>query len=201
MKGLTDKQKGVLSLVEDHWRSHGAAPSVSEVADRLDVSKPTAHSHLLALKKKGFLVHDEGKGRTWRPKSVALPYRVERIPLVGLIAAGTPALAQEHIEGWIPVDVRPGQAVLFGLRVQGESMIDAGILDGDVVIVRQQQTAEPGEIIVALVDDEDATVKRLRRRGPTVVLEPENETMAPIEVEASRVRIQGKVIGLRREIG
>ena len=201
MKDLTDKQKGVLSLVEDHWRKKGAAPSISELAERLDVSKPTAHSHLLALKRKGFLVHDEGKGRTWRPMSVALPYRVERIPLVGRIAAGAPVLAQESIEGWIPVDAHPGQGVLFGLRVRGESMVGAGILDGDVVIVRQQETAEPGEIVVALVDDQDATVKRLRCREPNVILEPENDAMTPIEVEASRVRIQGKVIGLRRDIG
>lgn len=200
-KGLTDKQSEMLSLVEDHWREHDAAPSVSELATRLDVSKPTAHSHLLALKKKGFLVHAEGKGRTWRPMSVASPYRVERIPLVGRIAAGMPILAQEMIEAWIPVEVRAGHGVLFGLRVQGESMIDAGILNGDVVIVRQQETAEPGEIVVALVDEEDATVKRLRRRGRNVILEPANEAMQPIEVGASRVRIQGKVVGLRRDIG
>ena len=98
------------------------------------------------------------------------------------------------------MDVRAGHAVFFGLRVQGESMIDAGILDGDVVIVRQQETAEPGEIVVALIDDEDATVKRLRRRGRNVILEPANEAMQPIEVGASRVRIQGKVVGLRRDI-
>jgi repressor LexA len=197
---MTDKQQAVLSLVEEYWREYGVAPSLSELARRMETAKTTVHGHLLALAKKGFLVHTEGKGRTWRPMSVAREVRVERIPLVGRVAAGVPILAQENIERWIPFEDKREGEVLFGLHVRGDSMEGAGILDGDVVIVRQQQTAEPGEIVLALVDDQEATIKRLHQAGEVVVLEPENPSMEAFEIPGERVKIQGKVICVRRRL-
>lgn len=199
-RGLTRKQQAVLSLVEGYWREHGVAPSLSDLAGELGTAKTTVHGHLLALAKKGFVVHAEGKGRTWRPVSVAPRAGQARVPVVGRIAAGLPILAQENIEGWITVDQRRGSDVLFALRVRGTSMTGAGILDGDLVIVRQQQTAEPGDIVVALVGGEEATVKRLGRGGETVVLKPENPEAECIELPAERVSIQGKVIGVQRHL-
>ncbi len=197
-RGMTDKQKEMLALVEEYWREHGVAPSLSELARRMKTAKTTVHGHLLALAKKGFLVHTEGKGRTWRPMSVARRARIDRIPLVGRVAAGAPILAQENIQRWIPFDGKREGEVLFGLHVRGDSMEGAGILDGDIVIVRQQQTAEPGEIVLALVDDQEATIKRLRRAGEVAVLEPENPCMDAFVISGGRLKIQGKVIGVHR---
>ncbi len=198
VKDITPKQRAVLSLVEEHWRRRGMGPSLAELAHRLSISRPAVHDHLLALEKKGFLEHAEGIGRSWRPSSVATWGTAEKVPLVGRVAAGKPILAKENIEGWVPVDrSHPGET-LFALRVKGDSMVDIGILEGDVVIVRHQETADSGEIVVALVDDEEATVKRLGRTGPTVQLKPENSSMPVMELPAHRVCIQGKVVGLLR---
>lgn len=123
-----------------------------------------------------------------------------RVPIVGRVAAGEPVFAQENIEGWIVVDDMPAIAPLFALRVRGDSMTGAGILDGDLVVVRQQSDADDGDTVVALVDDEDATVKRIKRRGGMIHLVAMNPAFGPIVVSGDRVRVQGKVVGVRRNL-
>lgn len=196
---LTDKQRAILGVIEAHWRAQGVAPSVAEIAARLGLQKSTTHEHLMALKRKGALVHVEGQGRSWRPSSaVSAPFD-RRIPIVGEVAAGTPLLAHENIDGWVTVSgVREGQTV-FALRVRGDSMTGAGILDGDLAIIRQQAVAEDGDIVLALIDEQDATIKRLRRHGGHITLQPENPAHDPLTLPADRVQLQGKVIGLRRD--
>lgn len=201
MRELTQKQQAVLAVIEAHWRAHGVSPSVAEIAARLGLRKSTTHEHLMAIKRKGALVHVEGQSRSWRPASMApaVPEPPQRrIPVVGRVAAGAPILAHENIEGWLPVPERPGQT-LFALQVQGDSMTGAGILDGDLVIIQQQPVAEEGDIVLALIDDQDATIKRLRRHGDRITLEPENPEYEPLTLHADRVQLQGKVIGLRRD--
>jgi repressor LexA len=195
---LTDKQRAMLGVIEAHWRAHGVSPSVSELATALDLQKSTVHEHLMALKRKGALVHVEGQGRSWRPAS--WPAAPEpRIPIVGHAAAGVPSLALEQIEGWLSVPPGRESQEHFALRVRGESMLGAGILDGDLVVVRRQSLATDGDIVVALVDDESATIKRWRPHGPTVTLQPENPAFSPLTLPLERVRVQGKVVGLRRD--
>lgn len=196
---LTDKQQAVLAVIEAHWRAEGVSPSVAEIADRLGLRKSTTHEHLMAIKRKGALVHVEGQSRSWRPTSAVSGEAEQRIPIVGHVAAGAPILAQENIEGWVTVSgVRESQTV-FALHVRGDSMTGAGILDGDLVIVRQQPVAEDGDIVLALIDEQDATIKRLRRHGGRVTLQPENPAHEPLTLPADRVQLQGKVIGLRRD--
>ena len=196
---LTDKQEAVLAVIERHWRAHGVSPSVAEIAERLGLRKSTTHEHLMAIKRKGALVHVEGQSRSWRSTSVVSGQAERRIPIVGQVAAGAPLLAQENIDGWLTVSgVREGQTV-FALHVRGDSMTGAGILDGDLVIVRQQPVAEDGDIVLALIDEQDATIKRLRRHGDRVTLQPENPAHEPLTLPADRVQLQGKVIGLRRD--
>lgn len=197
---LTDKQRGVLEVIEDHWRATGGAPSVDEIASRLGLRKSTTHKHLMALEQKGALVHVEGRFRSWRPASFVGREKEQRIPILGRAPAGPPREAIEDALGWLTVpDRRGGARDLFALAVDGDSMVDAGILDGDLIIVRQQDAADDGDIVLALIDEETATIKRLEHAGAMVRLKPENPDLEPIEVEPERVRIQGKVIGLRRE--
>ena len=199
-RGITETQKAVLEATQRYWAEHGVPPSLADLASALGVQRSTVHQHFLALKKKGYLEHIEGAGRTWRPAG-ELPGRgSRRVPIVGRVAAGLPILAQENIEDWITVDDAPPSATLFALRVQGDSMVGAGILDGDLVVVRQQDTADDGDIVVALVDDEEATVKKLKRMGRVVHLVPMNPNFAPIVVPPDRIRVQGRVVGLRREV-
>ena len=197
-RGLTDKQRAVLEAMQQYWSERGVPPALADLASVLGVRRSTVHQHVLALKKKGYLDHIEGAGRTWRPTGEMPTHGSRRVPIVGRVAAGLPILAQENIEDWITVDDPPRSATVFALRVSGDSMIGAGILDGDVVIVRQQDTADDGDIVVALVDDEEATVKTLRREAGVVRLVASNPDFPPIEVRGGRLRIQGKVVGVRR---
>ena len=196
---MTEKQREVLKVVQAYWSEHHVPPSLADLASALGVQRSTVHQHLLALKKKGYLEHIEGAGRTWRPVTEVGQAETRRIPLVGRVAAGTPVLAQENIEDWITVSNVKLGGELFALRVRGDSMIEGGILDGDTVIVRQQYMAADGEIVVALLDDE-ATVKKFRRDGDNARLEPMNPNYSPLVVRGDRFRIQGKVIGLRRHL-
>lgn len=193
---LSKRQREVLEAIEAYWDKHGIAPSTGGLARELGISRTTVHEHFLALKSKGYLEHREGTARSWRP----VRGRLTRIPIVGRVAAGAPIFAHENIEGWIGIDAVPPGQRLFALRVQGDSMIGAGILDGDLVVVRQQQTADDGDIVVALVDGEDATVKKLRRDGTQLRLAPMNPNHDPLVVDPERVRIQGKVVSLRRDV-
>src|SRR5882724_5100655 len=198
MGELSDRQAAILDFVSSHCANYGYPPTVREIGLAVGLASPsTVHGHLAKLEALGYirrhatkpramLVHNRGRGAE-PPGSVS-----GALPLVGAVAAGLPRLAQEDVEDWVPVPFRGD----FVLRVTGDSMVGAGILDGDMVVVRRQQSADDGEIVVALVDDAEATVKRLRRADGQVVLQAENAAYAPIV--ADDVRILGKVVGLVR---
>ena len=195
-ESLPERQRATLEALEAYWRRHGLAPSLGDLARILGVSRPTAHGHVRALQRKGYIDAQDGVPRSWqstRSGSV-------RVPVVGRVAAGAPIFASENIEGWVTLDGARSVEGLFALRVHGQSMRDGGILDGDLVIVRQQATASDGDIVVALVDSEEATVKKLRRGDGLVRLEPMNPDFDPLVLEPGRMSIQGKVVGLRRDL-
>jgi len=203
MRELTSRQREVLSFMRSFQSKHGVPPTVRELGERFRITPRAAFDHLRAL---------ERKGRTSRalrlPDVAGLGRAHHAVPILGRIAAGTPLLAQENREGEVPIAAAslPGRGDdVFALRVRGESMIEAHICDGDLVLVRRQDSAQPNDIIVAMVESDaggesEATVKRFMRDGSRVVLKPENQTMAPIVVDPSRraVTILGKVIGLLR---
>ncbi len=177
----------------------GTPPTVREVQEAFGFrAVQTARQHLEALVAEGKLMAERGKARGYR-----LPHEVRPgalVPLLGRVPAGPLATAVEDLEGYIPVDPPRGGGELFALRVRGESMIEAGILPGDVVIVRRQERAENGDIVVALIG-EDATVKKLRIRRGRMELHPENPAYEIIVPDPGETRILGKVIELRRELG
>ena len=208
---MNPKQQEVLGFMRSFQARHGAPPTVREIAHRFKVTPRAAFDHLRALERKGALQRRASAGRTSRALTLVDPgaapvYRP--IPILGRIAAGSPLLAEENREGELPVAPSAladrGEDV-FALRVRGQSMIDAHIMEGDLVLVRRQDTAQPNDIVVALLESEaggdaEATVKRYLRDGQRVVLKPENPTMKPIVVEPAerQVQILGKVIGLLR---
>lgn len=200
---LTPRQQEVLRFIEDRLTRVGIAPTVAEISRALGVRGPTAHQHLRALERKGYITRVPGRARGMRvagfdadePSGPAC----RQLPVVGQVAAGAPLLAVENLEGTVVVDAsRFHGERLFALRVQGDSMIEAGILDKDLVIVRSQPAADPGDIVVALVRDEEATVKRFARDGDVVRLLPANKRYAPIVCNADEVQIRGKVLGIQR---
>lgn len=175
----------------------GAPPTVREVQRALGFKAvQSAQAHLQALVQEGRLVQREGKARGY-----ALPGQraAHPVPLIGRVQAGALHEAIEDPDGMLLSEASPGSEGLFALRVQGESMKNAGILPGDIVIVRRQAEAPDGAIVVAMVDDE-ATVKRLQRRGSTVTLWPENDAFTPLTVPAAEVRVLGKVVEVRRHL-
>jgi repressor LexA len=200
VQGLTDKQREVLEAIQAFWDEHGVSPSLLDLADHLGVQPPTVHQHVHALKNKGYLEHIAGRSRTWKPAAGVPQEGTRRVPVLGRVAAGAPILAQENVEGYITVDDVKPHDTLFGLRIVGESMIDGGIFEGDVVIVRQQATANEGDIVVALIRGEDATVKKFHRQHRHVVLVPMNCRLSPTVVPGDHVHIQGKVIGVWRRM-
>lgn len=196
----TDKQREVLAAIEQYSEEFGVAPSLADIAEALGVSRATVHEHIGGLKRKGYLANVDGVGRSWR-STLRGSATSRRIPIVGRVAAGAPILAQENIEGWLTIDGASERDAVFALRVRGDSMVDAGILDGDLVIVRQQDTADDGDIVVALIDEQDATVKKLQRDNGQVRLVAMNPKYEPIVVSPDRLRIQGRIVGLRRDLG
>jgi repressor LexA len=205
---LTDRQRQVLEFIDAEVRERGYPPSVREIGEAVGLSSSsTVHAHLAALQDKGFLKRDPTKPRALEliyesSSGAAIERRpVRHIPLVGDVAAGTGVLAAEHIEETIPVpEDFTGAGQLFMLRVRGESMVDAGILDGDYVVVRQQATAEVGDIVVAGIPGEEATVKTYLHRRGKIVLRPENPTMAEMVFEPVDVVVYGKVVTLLRRL-
>ena len=204
MRELTSRQQEILSFIRSFTSTHGLPPTVREIGDKFRVTPRAAFDHLRALERKGVLQRRASTGRTSRALTATdLPIGdSRRVPILGRIAAGAPLLAEEHREGELLVSnswLRGAGDNVFALRVRGDSMINAHICDGDFVVVRQQESAQPNDIVVAMVDA-DATVKRFVRDGDRVVLKPEHPTMAPIVVDGRRseFRILGKVIGLLR---
>jgi repressor LexA len=205
---LTARQRQVLEFIDAEVRQRGYPPSVREIGEAVGLSSPsTVHAHLAALQDKGYLHRDPSKPRaievTLEPSTGSAAERrpVRHIPLVGDVAAGTGVLAAEQVEELVPVpEDLTGDAELFMLRVRGESMIDVGIFDGDFVVVRVQPSADNGDIVVAGIPGEEATVKTFLRKRNKIVLRPANETMADLVFDADDVRIYGKVVMLQRRI-
>ncbi|MEI8050473.1 MAG: transcriptional repressor LexA [Actinomycetes bacterium] len=205
---LSGKRMEILKFIGDCLQDRGYPPSVREIGEAVGLnSSATVHSHLAVLQKEGFLQRDPTKPRAmtvqYDPSSkVALPTgRVRSVPLVGTVAAGTGVLAHENVEELYSLPEEfAGTGETFMLKVRGDSMVNAGILDGDYVVVRHQPDADDGDIVVAGIPDEEATVKRLRRQGNTVILIPANDAMAPIELPGDQVSIYGKVISVLRRL-
>ena len=202
LRKLTKRQQGVLKAIVGSLRRRGFPPTLRELQEETGISTPRGVVvHLQALEKKGYIRRDSSaRGiRVLIDPFQELEEEVLYLPLVGQIAAGTPILAEENIEAWIPI---PRQLVgrrrdAFLLRVRGDSMKEAHILDGDLVIVQPQATAEHGEIVVALLEDE-ATVKRFCREGGKLMLKPAHPEYPSLEVKEG-VLLQGKVIGVIRD--
>ncbi|HYY03417.1 MAG TPA: transcriptional repressor LexA [Gaiellaceae bacterium] len=204
---LTGRQQEIWDFLVDYVDGHGYPPTVREIGEAVGLASPsTVHAHLANLERAGLLKRDPTKPRALelvgRERAGAPPVEaaVSRLPLVGQIAAGGPLLAEENIEDHVAVPDRLSGD--FILRVKGESMIDAGILDGDLLVVQRAQDARNGDIVVALAGDDEsadeATVKRFFREAGRVRLQPENQSMEPIY--ARHVQILGKVVGVFREL-
>ena len=211
MRELTTRQREVLAFIRSFTGRHGVPPTVREIGDKFQVTPRAAFDHLRALERKGMLQRRQSAGRTSRALTLSEPGSAagfRSVPVIGRVAAGSPLLAEENREGELPLAVTSlpnGGEDVFALRVRGDSMIDAHICDGDLVLVRRQDSAATNDIVVAAVASEatgeaEATVKRYFRDGARIVLKPENPTMAPIVVDPREreVRILGKVIGLLR---
>jgi repressor LexA len=205
---LTPRQRQVLETIEAHMRDRGYPPSVREIGDAVGLNSPsTVHSHLATLQRLGYLRRDPTKPRAievrWDAASGPNVERrpVRHVPLVGDVAAGTDVLAHENIDEVMPVPADfTGDGDLFMLRVRGDSMIDAGILDGDFVVARSQPTAEQGEIVVAGIPGEEATVKTWSRKGDTIVLLPANSRLEPMEFSPDDVQVFGRVVTVMRRL-
>jgi len=207
IRGLSGKQREVLEVVQAWKQEHGQAPTVRELAGRLGVSSTaTIHQHLTALEGKGYLARRRYRHRSLLPQMpprrppAARAGEVAQVPLVGSIVAGRPLEAVEVMDDEALVDIPASYLSAgehFALRVHGESMIDDGIRDGDIILVRRQDRAENGQTVVALVDGE-ATVKRLYLRGAEAELRPANASMASLLLPLDRLAIQGVVVSLLR---
>jgi len=201
---LTRRQQEILDFIRADIHRRGYPPSVREIGQAIGLSSSsTVHSHLAALETKGFIRRDPSKPRAlevldFRDTDTAIDMgRVHAVPVVGQVAAGQPILAAENIEQTLPLPAEFSGESTFILRVRGESMIEAGILDGDYVVVKQQNVANNGEIVVAMIED-DATVKTFYREADRIRLQPENRTMEPIY--ARDVQVLGKVVALFRRV-
>lgn len=205
---LTQRQHDVLAFIEKTVSERGYPPSVREIGQAVGLASPsTVHSHLHTLQRLGYLRRDPTKPRAIEVTAdTASGTTAERrptrhVPLVGDVAAGTGVLAQEQVEELVPLPADfTGDGELFMLRVRGDSMIDAGILDGDFVVARVQDQAREGDVVVAGIPGEEATVKAFLRRDRKVVLQPANTTMDPIVLDPSEVRVYGKVVTVLRRL-
>jgi repressor LexA len=226
--GLTERQLEVLHFITSEIEKRGYPPTIREIGEALDIASTNGvNDHLKALEKKGYLQRDHAKSRALVPTSQARDEigghaasnvvslasrrdargsgRLVEIPILGRVAAGQPILAQEQVEDTVQVDsfFLGTSKKVYGLRVQGDSMIGDGILSGDYIFVRKQLQADDGEIVVALIDDE-ATVKRVHFEGDRVRFQPSNPRMAPIYIRREDFRntmILGVVVGVYRKLG
>ena len=207
-KQISTRQRAILDFIESETRDRGYPPSVREIGEAVGLTSPsTVHSHLNTLTRLGYLRRDPTKPRAievrWDPNSGVVMERrpVRHVPLVGDVAAGTDVLAQENVEELFPVPSDfTGDGELFMLRVRGDSMVDLGILDGDFVIAAQQATAANGDVIVAGIPGDEATVKTYQAADGRVTLIPANPTMEPMEFEADDVTVYGRVVTVMRRL-
>jgi repressor LexA len=205
---LTGKRREILEVIEASLRDRGYPPSVREIGEAVGLtSSSSVHAHLSTLQKQGYLRRDPTK-----PRAIEVRFdsnsdqqvdkaRVRHVPLVGDVAAGTGVLADERVEELLPLpEDFTGTDAAFVLRVRGDSMIDAAILDGDYVVVRNIPEVRNGDIIVAGIPGGEATVKTYRKKGSTIVLEPANERLSPMEFSADEVVVYGKVVSVLRRL-
>ncbi len=199
-KPATERQRSILAVIRSFTAEQGYPPSVREIGERVGLSSSsTIHAHLKALERRGLISRDPTKPRAMRSSAPSDTPEAVALPILGRVAAGVPITAQEDVEGEFVLGAGfvPRAADSFMLRVQGDSMVDAAILDGDLILVRPQRTAENGEIVVAMLDGE-ATVKRFYRETSRIRLQPENRAMTPIY--ASDVEIVGRVEAVVRRL-
>lgn len=205
---LTNRQRSILECIEQSITERGYPPSVREIGEVVGLTSPsTVHNHLRSLQKMGYLRRDPTK-----PRAIGMRYEsgsgaaVERrparhVPLVGDVAAGTDVLAQQNIEEVLPLPLDfTGNGELFMLRVRGDSMIDVGILDGDFVVVNHGPNVTNGDIVVAGIPGEEATVKTYQSQGETITLVPSNPRLEPMRFPASEVTVFGRVVTVLRRL-
>jgi repressor LexA len=200
MKGLTDKQIKVLDYITSAIRDKGYPPTIREIGDEFEITAKGAYDHMKAIEKKGYIRMNKNQSRAIEllrsNASDSLPVRAKSIPILGKVAAGLPILAEENVEDYLPVPEeladKPG---CYALRVKGDSMIEAGIHDGDLAIIQKKETARNGETIVALLEDE-ATLKVYYKESDHIRLEPRNPRMKPIKTK--KAQILGKLVGIFR---
>jgi repressor LexA len=206
---LTPRQQEILDFIEKEMSERGYPPSVREIGEAVGLTSPSSvHAHLGTLQRLGYLRRDPTKPRAievrYDPTSGAPGHDrrpVRHVPLVGDVAAGTDVLAQENVEEVLPLPADfTGDGDLFMLRVRGDSMIEAGILDGDFIVARSQPTAEKGDIVVAGIPGDEATVKTYSREGDRVVLLPANAQLSPMIFDPSEVTVFGKVVTVMRKL-
>ena len=205
---LTERQRGILNFIESETQHRGYPPSVREIGEAVGLtSTSTVHAHLASLQRLGYLRRAPTKPRAievrYDPGSGASGERrpARHIPLVGDVAAGTDVLAQENVEELLPLPADfTGDGPVFMVRVRGDSMIDAGILDGDYVVVSQESEVRKGDVVVAGIPGEEGTVKTFTRKGNKVVLVPANARLSPMEFDPADVRIYGKVVTVVRRL-
>ena len=205
---LTERQRGILNFIEAETRDRGYPPSVREIGEAVGLtSTSTVHAHLATLQRLGYLRRDPTKPRAievrYDPGSGASGERrpARHVPLLGDVAAGTDVLAQENVEELLPLPADfTGDGPVFMVRVRGDSMIDAGILDGDFVVVRLESEVRKGDVVVAGIPGEEGTVKTFTRKGNKIVLLPANARLQPMEFDAGDVTIYGKVVTVVRRL-
>ncbi|QHA36252.1 repressor LexA [Rossellomorea marisflavi] len=205
MTKLSKRQQDILEYIKSSVKEKGYPPSVREIGEAVGLaSSSTVHGHLARLESKGLIRRDPTKPRAIEILDLvedSIPrHNVVNVPLIGKVTAGQPITAVENVEEYFPLPERmaPADEHIFMLEIMGDSMIEAGILDGDFVIVRQQQTANNGEIVVAMTEEDEATVKRFFKEKDFVRLQPENSSMDPIILR--NVSILGKVVGVYRQV-
>lgn len=206
MTKLSKRQQMILDFIKDEVKSKGYPPSVREIAVAVGLaSSSTVHGHLERLEVKGYIRRDPTKPRAIEILDLTGEANIPKdearyAPVIGKVTAGLPITAIENVEEFVPIPSSTSNPddSLFVLIIDGESMIEAGILDGDMVIIKQQNTANNGEIVVAMTDDDEATVKRFFKEENHIRLQPENATMDPLFYD--NVTILGKVVGLYRHI-
>ncbi|WP_409253834.1 transcriptional repressor LexA [Bacillus sp. SCS-153A] len=205
MTKLSKRQQDILQYIKEEVKLKGYPPSVREIGEAVGLaSSSTVHGHLARLESKGLIRRDPTKPRAIEVLDLeedSIPrLNAVNVPLIGKVTAGQPITAVENVEEFFPLPqhLAPADEQVFMLEIMGDSMIEAGILDGDYVIVRQQQTANNGDIVVAMTEEDEATVKRFFKEQDFVRLQPENSSMDPIILR--HVSILGKVIGVYRQI-
>ena len=205
---ITDRQRAILQFIETTMRERGYPPAVREIGAAVGLNSPsTVHSHLALLESAGYLRRDPTKPRAievrFDASSGAIAERrpTRHVPLIGEVAAGTDVLAQENVEELVPVpEDFTGDGELFMLKVRGDSMVEAGILDGDFVVVSRQNTATNGDVVVAGIPGDEGTVKTFTKQGDVVTLLPANSSLEPLVYSAEEVAIFGRVVTVMRRL-